>query len=111
MLIHRDIWAIKLWLTQKRFVKNVLDIYDMSNSKVVSNLGKSHFKLLLDQCLKTCVKVEYRSKFSYVSVVGCLMYVLICTRRYLTQVVSQVCKFMFKRINFHWEAYNVFTST
>jgi hypothetical protein len=44
------------------------------------------------------------SKVPYASVVGCLMYVMVCTRLDLAQVVSQVCKFMSKLGKHHWEA-------
>jgi hypothetical protein len=52
----------------------------------------NHFKLSLDDCLKTDAEAKYMSKVPYVSVVGCLMYVMVCIRPDLAQAVSQVCK-------------------
>lgn len=43
------------------------------------------------------------SKVLYVSVIGCLMYVMVCTKSYMAQVISQVCKFMSKSRKCHWE--------
>jgi len=40
----------------------------------------------------------------YASVVGCLMYAMVCTRTDLTHVVSQVSKYMSKPSRQHWEA-------
>ena len=40
----------------------------------------------------------------YASVVGCLMYAMICTRPDLAHAVSQVSKYMSKPGRQHWEA-------
>lgn len=53
MKIHMDKRVIKLWLSQKSYVENVLDKFDMNNSKVLSTPLANHFKLSLDQCTKT----------------------------------------------------------
>ena len=85
-----------LWLSQKRYVKGVLSIFDMSKVKLVSIALANHFKLSLEQCPKTNAKLKVISKIPYVSAVGCLTYVMVCTMQDLTQSVSQVCKFMSK---------------
>lgn len=61
-----------LLISLKIYVENMLDKFDMSISKV-----------------------------PYVRVIGCLMYDMVYTRPYLAEVVSQVCKFMFKPRNRH----------
>lgn len=76
-----------------------VDKFDMSNSKVVSTPLANHFKLSLDQCPKENAKVDDMSKVPYVSVVGCLMYVIICTLSNLAQVISHDCKFVSKSRN------------
>lgn len=53
MEIHMDMYARKLWLYLKSYVKNVLGKFDMSNLKVVSALLTNQFKLSLDQYPKT----------------------------------------------------------
>ena len=40
----------------------------------------------------------------YASVVGCLMYAMVCTRPDLAHAVSQVSKYMSKPGRQHWEA-------
>lgn len=63
----------------KKYVENVLDKFYISNLKVVSTPLVNHFNLSLDQCPKTYIEVEYMSKVPYDIVVGCLMYVMVCT--------------------------------
>ena len=43
-------------------------------------------------------------KVPYASVVGCLMYVMVCTRPYLAQGVSVVSKFLANPGKQHWDA-------
>src|ERR1044072_2289768 len=104
MEILRDRSAKKLWLSQKSYVEDVLKRFDMRRSKPVSTPLANHFKLSLEQCPKTEVEQQAMSKIPYASAVGCLMYVMVCTRPDLAQAVSQVCKFMSKPGKQHWEA-------
>jgi len=64
----------------------------------------NHFKLSLNQCLKTDKKVANLTEIPYASVVGCLMYEMVCTRPDLAHAVSQVSKYMSKIGRQHWEA-------
>jgi len=43
------------------------------------------------------------SKVPYANIVGCLIYVMVCTKSDLAHVVSQVCKFMSNPGKQHWE--------
>lgn len=96
MEIHMDIGANKLWLSQKSYVEGVLRKFDMSKAKPVSIPLENHFKLSLEQCLKTDSKIEGMSKIPYASAIGCLMYAMVYTRPDLAQAISKVCKFMSK---------------
>lgn len=60
METRRDM--IENYNSKIRYVAKVLYKFDMSNSKAVDTPLVNHFKLSLDQCLKTCAKVEYMSK-------------------------------------------------
>lgn len=71
MIWKFKISAKKVWLSQKSYVEKVLDKFDMSNSKVVSNVLENHFKLSLVQFSKRDAEVGYMSNVPYVSVVGC----------------------------------------
>ena len=82
----------------------MLDKFNMSNAKPVSTPLAKHFRLSVDQYLKTDSELEHMSKVLYANSVGCLMYAMVCTRPDLAHVVSQVCKFMSNPSKRHWEA-------
>lgn len=63
-----------------------------------------HFKFSMDQSPKVDAEDDYISKVSYVIVIGCFTYVMVCSTLDLTQVVIQVCKFISKLGKRHWEA-------
>ena len=46
---------------------------------------------------------EYKTHVFYASVVGSLMYTMVCTRSDLSQVVSMVSKYMHDPGRSHWE--------
>ena len=48
--------------------------------KPVSTPLASHFKLTKEMCPKTHEEIEYMSRVPYSSVVGSLMYAMVCTR-------------------------------
>ena len=66
----------------------------MENAKPISTPLANHFKLSIAQCPKTDDDVQDMSKIPYASVVGCLMYVMVCTRLDLAQAVSAIIKFL-----------------
>ncbi|KAL0357996.1 UNVERIFIED_CONTAM: Retrovirus-related Pol polyprotein from transposon TNT 1-94 [Sesamum calycinum] len=76
----------------------------MRKAKPVSIPLANHFKLFLEQCLETNREIEGMTKVPYASVIGCLMYVMVCTRPDLAHVVSKICKCMSKPGRHHWEA-------
>ncbi|KAE8704522.1 hypothetical protein F3Y22_tig00110450pilonHSYRG00548 [Hibiscus syriacus] len=95
MEIHRDNGSRKLWLSQQGYVEKVLDRFGMSNKKLVRTPLGNHFRFSLEQVPKIDNKVVDMEKVSYISVVGCLMYAMVCTPDF-AHVVSQVCKYMSK---------------
>jgi len=70
----------------------------------VSTPLANHFKLSSNQCPKTDKGVADIAEVPYASVVGCLMYAMVCTHVDLVHVVSQVNKYMSKLYRQHWEA-------
>ncbi|KAE8699949.1 hypothetical protein F3Y22_tig00110569pilonHSYRG00219 [Hibiscus syriacus] len=94
LLLDRD--SRKLWLSQRGYVKKMLERFAMSSAKPVSTPMANHFKLSSEQCPKTDKEVEDMAKVPYSNVVGCLMYAMVCTRPDLAHTVSQVCKYMSK---------------
>ena len=92
MEIRRDRDAKRLWLSQVSSVKKVLERFNMENAKQVSTPLANHFRLFTSQCPKTVKETEDMSKVSYASAMGCLMYVMVCTRPNLAHAVSVVSK-------------------
>ena len=81
MEIARDRQRDTLCLTQKQYLKKVLQRFGMSEkTKPVSTPLAPHFKLSASQCPNTEKKHEYMSKVPYSNAVGSLMYAMVCTR-------------------------------
>ena len=74
----------------------------MKNSKLVSTPLSIHFKLSKEICPKTQEEIEYMSKVPYSSAVGSLMYVMVCTRPYISHAMGVVSKFMNNIGKEHW---------
>jgi hypothetical protein len=66
----------------------------MQNAKPVSTLLAPHFKLSAKQCAKIDADLEYMSKVPYSSVVGSLMYAMVCSRPDLSHAMSIVARYM-----------------
>ncbi|KAE8680998.1 hypothetical protein F3Y22_tig00111356pilonHSYRG00195 [Hibiscus syriacus] len=96
MEICKDRDLRKLWLSQWGYIEKMLERFTMSSTKPVSTPLANHFKLSSEQCPKTNKEAEDMAKVSYSTVVGCLMYAMVCTRPDLAHVVSQVCKYISK---------------
>lgn len=79
-------------------------IFEMDNEKSVAGPMTHHFKLYVSQSPQTYQTREYMNKVSYASVVGSLMYLMVCTRPYLGYSVSMVNRFMANPGEEHWSA-------
>jgi len=79
-------WRFKGIETQRNC--GYLDRFGMNSAKPVSTTLANHFKLSSNQCLKTDKEVADMAEVTYVSVVGCLMYAIVCTCPGLTHGVS-----------------------
>ena len=75
-----------------------------SDTKSVSGPLALHFKLSAKMSPKTVDESEYMSHVLYTSLVGSLIYVMVCTRSDLSQAVSMVYRYMHDPENDHWKA-------
>ncbi|CAL2237109.1 unnamed protein product [Prunus armeniaca] len=80
MEIRRDRNAGNLWLSQSKYISKVLEKFNMMNCKPVSTPLAEHFKLSAQEFPSTNEEKEEMSKAPYASLVGCLMYAMVCTR-------------------------------
>ena len=76
----------------------------MDHSKPVSNPLAQHFKFDHSTLPSTDEEVEYMMSVPYSSVVGSLMYAMVCTRPNIAFAVSLVSRFMSNPRKTHWEA-------
>uniref|UniRef100_A0A2N9GKI3 Integrase catalytic domain-containing protein n=1 Tax=Fagus sylvatica TaxID=28930 RepID=A0A2N9GKI3_FAGSY len=104
MEIHRDRGVRKLWLSQKNYIRKVLEKFSMLDAKPVSTPLANHFRLSGSQCPKNEEEIENMSKVPYASAVGCLMYAMVCTRPDLAHAVSTVSRYMANPGREHWNA-------
>ena len=94
MEITRDINSGLLFLSQQSNIKKVLHHFNMHDAKSVSTPIASHFKLSALQCASTDEDSEYMSRVPYSSVVGSLMYAMVCSRPDLSYAMSLVSRYM-----------------
>uniref|UniRef100_A0A2N9GF09 Integrase catalytic domain-containing protein n=1 Tax=Fagus sylvatica TaxID=28930 RepID=A0A2N9GF09_FAGSY len=94
MEIHRDKKARKLWLSQKNYIRKVLEKFSMLDTKPMSTPLAIHFKISGSQCPKNEEEIDNMSKVPYASALGCLMYAMVCTRPDLAHAVSTVSRYM-----------------
>jgi ATP-binding cassette subfamily B (MDR/TAP) protein 1 len=66
----------------------------MNNSKLVCSLFARHFKLSSMQCPSSDEERNEMKKVPYASVVGYLMYVMVCTRPDIAHTVGVVSQFL-----------------
>ena len=104
MEIYRDRTQKRLFLSQKDYIQKILVRFGMADSKPIST------PLTGKEKLSTMIKVQaqadqdYMSKVPYSSVVGSLMYAMVCTRPDLAYVVSMVSRFLNQPQKEHWKA-------
>ena len=94
MEIHKDKESRKLWLSQKNYIRKVLEIFNMQDAKPIRTPLSNHFKLSGSLCPKNEKEIKDMSKVPYTSVVGCIIYTMVCIRLDLAHVMSTVNKYM-----------------
>ncbi|PKI62590.1 hypothetical protein CRG98_017012 [Punica granatum] len=104
MHISRDRSSGKLWLSQEMYIEKILDRFNMGNAKPVSSPLAFHFKLSSKQCLTSKKEKEEMKKVPYSSVVGSLMYSMVCTRSDIAHSVGVVSRFLSNLGKEHWNA-------
>ena len=94
MEIWRDRNAGLLYVSQKKYIEKLLQSFQMENSKLVSTPLAAHFKLDASTLPSTDEEKDDMNKVPYLSVVGSLMYAMVCTRPDLAHDVSVFSKFI-----------------
>jgi hypothetical protein len=76
----------------------------MYNEKPVSTPLAHHFKLSAKQCAESDDDLEYMSKVPYSSVVGSLMYAMVCSCPDLSHAMSVDSRYMANPGREYWKA-------
>ncbi|KAH9763595.1 hypothetical protein KPL70_001222 [Citrus sinensis] len=91
-----------LFLSQEKYIKKVLERFDMHNSKPVLTPLGSQFKLLVAQL--TEAEKAQMDGIPYAQAVGSLMYAMVCTRPDIAFAVSVISRFLSYYNKTHWGA-------
>jgi hypothetical protein len=102
MEIKRERKKRKLWLNQRKYVKTILQRFNMQECKLIKVPIPVGVKLSADPCPKTHEEEEDMSRVPYVSAVGSLMYAMVCTRPDIAHAVGVLSRYMSKPRKEHW---------
>ena len=84
----------KLWLSQKVYIERVLERFNMSKVKYVYSPLVGYFKLSFEYCSTSEKEKQEMRWVPSASVVGSLMYAMVCTRPDIAHTVSVVSRFL-----------------
>ncbi|GJY11344.1 retrovirus-related pol polyprotein from transposon TNT 1-94 [Tanacetum coccineum] len=96
MQIHRDRVSRKIWLSQKSYVKKILQRFNMQDCKPISTLFTTDVKLSFKMSPSSEKERMEMSRVPYASAVGSLMFAMICTRPDIAHAVGVVSRYMAK---------------
>ncbi|GKA61462.1 retrovirus-related pol polyprotein from transposon TNT 1-94 [Tanacetum coccineum] len=102
--IIRDQKHGKLFLSQKSYIEKIISRFGMSSAKSVNTPSSANFCLSTTCAPQTEAKIECMSRIPYDSVVGSLMYVMVCTRPNIAHAMSVVSRYMAHPEKEHWNA-------
>ena len=104
MKITRDKQNHMLRLNQKGYIEKVLKRFNMKDEKPVTTPLAKQFKLTKKLSPKLDKEKEYITKVPYASMVGSLMYSMVCTRPNIALAMGVVSRFMNNPRKGNWEA-------
>nr|GEX23789.1 retrovirus-related Pol polyprotein from transposon TNT 1-94 [Tanacetum cinerariifolium] len=104
MLQPEDKVSRKIRLSQKSYVKKIMERFNMQDCKLISTMFPTNVKLSSKMSPNSEKKRMEMSRVSYASAVGSLMFAMICTRPDIVHVVGVVSWYIAKPGREHWEA-------
>ena len=102
--ILKDCSKRLLSLSQKTYIKKILERFQMQNCKPIDTLIAKGESLILEMALKTLDEQKQMARVPYSSVIGSLMYVMMCTRPVINFVIGLVSRFQSNSRLAHWKA-------
>lgn len=94
----------RLWLSQEKYIKKVLDKFNMKDAKPVGTPLATHFKLSTELCPSDDKEKEEMSRLPYALTVGSLMYAMVCTQLDIAYSVGVVSRLLTNPGKQHWQA-------
>ncbi|RVW15249.1 Retrovirus-related Pol polyprotein from transposon TNT 1-94 [Vitis vinifera] len=104
MEIERDRSKRVLRLSQNSYISKVLSRFEMNNVKTVSTPLGQHFRLSITQAPETHEEKRFMERIPYASMVGSVMYTMVCSRPDLAYAVSMISRYMSCPGKPHWQA-------
>ncbi|KAH9716242.1 hypothetical protein KPL71_021390 [Citrus sinensis] len=92
-----------VFLSQEKYLKKILETFDMEDSKPVQGPLAAHFKLCNLYCPKSEEERLEMANIPYAKAVGCLMYAIVLTRPDISHAVSVVSRYMASPGKKHWK--------
>ena len=92
----------KLSLNQRKYFETILHRFNMQECKLVKVPVPVGIRISTKQCPKTQEEKQDMSHVPYASVVGRLMYAMVCTRPDISHAVGVSSKYMPKQRKEHW---------
>ena len=102
--IVRDRTKRLLGLSQETYIKMMLGRYHIQDSKSMDIPVDKSLSLSRDMCPKTREEKEKMSRVPYASVIGSLMYAMMCTRPDICYAVGLVSRYQSNPDQKHWMA-------
>ena len=76
----------------------------MQNAKLINTPSTAHFRLSSALSPQLDDEIDYMSQVPYSSVVGSLMYAMMCSRPNLSYVVNTISRYIANPGKEHWKA-------
>ena len=104
MKIRRERKERQIYLSQRSYLEKVISRFGMESAKPVSTPLAGHFRLSAVMSPSSEKEKMHMARVPYASVVGSLMYDMVCTHPDIAQAVSVVNRYMVEPGKKHWEA-------
>jgi len=92
--IIRDRKNRTIHLSQQKYIEDILKRFNMKNSKPSITSMEVNVKLSKEMCPQTSEEKKFIGTIPYQSVVGCLVYVVVCIRPNIAFAVGIVSQFL-----------------
>ena len=96
----------KIWLNQRKYLETILHMFNTQECKPIKVHIPIGVMLFVVQCPKTWEEEEDMSFNPYASLVGSLMYAMVCTRQNIAHAVGVLSRYMLKLRKDHQTTYH-----